>query len=288
MTTTTLPNEGAGSSPRLTQKAMRRAGIVAGIMIAGYVGMSVLEKSLHLTFEKPPMPLTKPLAEMKRSLGGRYSAEGPDEVMPEDTVDVLGTKDYLLRTYKDTTKGPGDVGAALKLNLNYYATGVGSPHVPEICWAGAGLTEAPSSKNIFVVKGVHRADGTPIDLKMRMISFLPQKGNSLVQQDQDTTHLLNVAYAFEVNGEYVSTPQEVTSIFWKPTNKHAYHTKIEVTVASADGNPEYCTQEEAQKVISDFIRVALPAVEECLPAHDVAEGTGAKAAGPEESNPGIK
>jgi hypothetical protein len=289
MTTSSLPNDMAVTGALLTRKAMVRAGLIAGILIAGYVGMSVLERSLHLTFEKPPMPLTKPLAEMKKALGGgRYVADGPDEVMSEDVVDVLGTKDYLLRTYTDTTKGPNEIGAGLKLNLNYYATGVGSPHVPEICWAGTGMKEAPSSKKIFTVPGVHRLDGTPIDLKMRMISFLPQQGNSLVQQDQDTTHLLNVAYVFEVNGDYVSTPQEVTSVFWKPANKHAYHTKIELTVGSANGQPQYCTQEEAQKVISDFIRVALPAVEECLPAHDVAEGVGPKAEAPIGSNEGIK
>jgi hypothetical protein len=273
----------------LTRRAMFRTGLIAGILIAGYAGMSVLERSLHLTFEKPPMPLTKPLVEMKKVLGGgRYVADGPDEVMSEDVVDVLGTKDYLLRTYTDTTKGPNEIGSALKLNLNYYATGVGSPHVPEICWAGAGLKEASSSKKIFTVDGVHRLDGTPIDLKMRMISFLPQQGNSLAAPEQDVTHLLNVAYVFEVNGDYVSTPQEVMSVFWKPANKHAYHTKIEVTVASASGQPQYCTQEEAQKVISDFIRVALPAVEECLPTRDAAEGTGPKSESPSESNEVIK
>ena len=247
-----------------TRRTMLRVFAAAAIMACGYAGSITLEKALHLTFDKPPMPLQKKLYEMAKQLGGRYTADGPDEIMDEETVDVLGTKDYLLRAYTDTTKHPGDVGATLKLNLNYYATGNSSPHVPEICWAGNGMNEATSSRRYFDVPHVKRADGTEMTLRMRLISFLPKQemtGMAAVGKEDDSV-LLNVGYVFAVNGNYVATPQEVSSQFWRASAKHAYHTKIEVTV------PDYCTQDQAIQAISEYIRTALPAVEECLPARD--------------------
>jgi hypothetical protein len=263
MTTAAAPSTNSRIAAA-TRRTMLRVFVVAAIMGGGYLGSITLERALHLTFDKPPMPLSKPLSEMSRQLGGRYTADGPDEVMDEETVDVLGTKDYLLRAYTDTTKSAGQVGATLKLNLNYYATGNASPHVPEICWAGTGMNEATSSRRYFDVANVKRLDGTVMTLRMRLISFLPHHDLSGVQPEgaEDASRLLNVGYVFEVNGNYVATPQEVSSQFWRASAKHAYHTKIEVTV------PDYCTQDEAIAAISDYMRVALPAVEECLPAHD--------------------
>jgi hypothetical protein len=76
-----------------------------------------------------------------------------------------------------------------------------------------------------------------------------------------------------VNGEYVAAPQEVTSHFWKPGNKYAYHSKIEITplerMTLANGTiietVMNSTQEEAQRIIGEFLKEALPAVEACLP-----------------------
>jgi hypothetical protein len=76
-----------------------------------------------------------------------------------------------------------------------------------------------------------------------------------------------------VNGDYVATPEEVTSRFWKASNRYAYHCKIEVAVGDdgkigMDGREyggHYCSQAEAQAAISDFIRAALPEIEACLP-----------------------
>ncbi len=264
MTNPAVIPEGPGAAVvQATRKTVMRACVVAGLLVLGFVGSNLLESSLHLTFDKPPMPLKKPLSELSKQLGGQYTAEGPDEVMDDETVDVLGTKDYLLRTYTDLMKHSGEVGTKLKLNLNYYSTGNANPHVPEICWAGAGMNEAASSRRSFDVANVRRQDGSTINLRMRMISFLPhQEFSSTGQSEKESSRLLNVAYVFEVNGNYVSTPQEVSSVFWVASSPHAYHTKIEVTV------PDYCTQDEAIQVVSDFMRVAVPAVEECLPAHE--------------------
>jgi hypothetical protein len=242
----------------VSRRTFMRAVVVAALIATGTAGMYTLERALHLTFDKPPMPLRKPLAQMKRQLGAgpRYVADRPDDTMEEDILQVLGTRDYLLREYTDTTKGSSQPGAALKLNVNYYPTGSATPHVPEICWAGSGLEEAKDAR--FIVHDVQRADGTTQDIGMHLISF--NVGETSLGESSGPTRYRNVAYLFEVNGDCVVTPREVISEFWRASNPHAYHSKIEVTIE------EPCTQEEAEKAISDFIKVALPAVEECLPA----------------------
>jgi hypothetical protein len=246
----------------VSRRTFVRALVVAAVIAAGWAGVLTLERSLHLSFDKPPMPLRKPLSQMAKHLGGgRYITEHPDETMPEDVLQVLGTRDYLLRAYTDTTKPASDPGAMLALNVNYYATGNSTPHVPEICWAGSGLEEASDKRKTFVINDVRRADGTvEKELRMHLISFKVQ--NSDFGDGSSSNVYKNVAYLFEVNGDCVATAKEVLSGFWKASNPHAFHSKIEVTIQQP------CTQEEAEKAISDFIREALPAVEECLPAKE--------------------
>ncbi|HVX84072.1 MAG TPA: exosortase-associated EpsI family protein [Phycisphaerae bacterium] len=262
--------DGAGAR----RSALRRSVMAAVILLTGLGVGRALEAALSLTFDKPYLPLPKPLTELRSLIGehARYRAVG-DENLDPDIVATLGTKEYLLRHYVDTTKKPGEVGYDLRLNLNYYGTGSATPHVPEICWAGAGMQEAADSKQEFVVKGVRRKSGKVEDIKMRMICFLPNQtdasGLSLGADMGNKT--LNVAYLFEVNGKCVSQPQEVTGEFWKASSKYAYHTKIEVTV------PAYCTPQEAQQAISDFIRASLADIEDCLP--DPQDGSPAKDSG---------
>ena len=152
---------------------------------------------------------------------------------------------------------------SFNLNVNYYPTGSSTPHVPEICWVGSGRQEAADGEGTFEIKDVRRKDGSKVDLRMRMISFQTVSGDARAANDQSA--YINVAYVFHVNGEYVANRNEVTSRFWKAANRYAYHAKIEVTPTDAQGIPMASTKEQAQKAISEFIRIALPQIEECLP-----------------------
>ena len=105
-----------------------------------------------------------------------------------------------------------------------------------------------------------------------MISFRPAGDEPTVNAKGEPIYS-NVAYVFHVNGDYVASPQEVTSHFWKASYKYAYHAKIEITplqrvlgpTGALEENVLNCTQEDAKRIISDFVREALPAIEECLP-----------------------
>jgi hypothetical protein len=264
-----IPAQGSPADPAL-RKALVRSVAVVAVLAAGISAVGGLEKMLNATFDKPPAPLSKPLPEMSRSLGAgeRYLAAGPDQKMNAEMVESLGTTDYLVRQYRDTTLAANALGSIVNLNLNYYESGSSTPHVPEICWAGSGLIQAKGGQNNFVVKGVKRRDGSLIDLPMRLISFEPPAGQPKATPSGEPIYS-NVAYVFHVNGEYVAGAQEVTSLFWKASYHYAYHCKIEITpIDPADPLGRQvltCTQEEAKKIAGEFIREALPEVEACLP-----------------------
>ena len=279
-------------SRALSRRAFGRAVVTAGMLAAGIVTVSGLESVLKATFDKPEAPLTKELDLMKRELGQpvRYVANlavKPDQVLSADIVETLGTSKYLVRQYADKTVPAGEPGAMVNLNVNYYGTGSSTPHVPEICWAGGGWQESDNSRNLFDVKGVVRKDGSTVDLRMRLISFAPQRGVPAKNAAGEPLYN-NVAYVFQVNGDYVSNPQEVTSRFWKATYKYAYHCKIEVTPMDPSDvrgvRVLACTQAEATRIVSDFMRAALAEVEECLP--DPAILTASESAAPRAADHG--
>ena len=259
---------------------LMRTFIAAGVVAAGAVALHAAVAALDWTINKPPMPLRQPLTSLTKELGVgvlyRAEATGSDRLMDEASLEVLGTRDYLLREFLDQRKiveGEGVMGAKLMVNINYYASGSSSPHVPDVCWQASGRERHPSlGEREFLLTGVHHADGTVSDVKMRMLSFLPTTNEWSHRPqglDDDAKYLRNVAYTFNVNGIYVANRHEVESQFWKPTNKHAYHAKIEVTV------PVLCAPDRAQPVIEEFMRLLLPEVEKCLPIPDSATGAAA-------------
>jgi len=264
------------------RKASKRATIHALVVVAlfamGVGGVRGLEVWMNAVFDKPPAELSKPLDELPKTLGSppRYIAEKPDEIMDHEVVETLGTHNYLVRQYRDMTVKQGDPGEFINLNVNYYANGSSNPHVPEVCWAGAGRVEAPGSGDTFEVPDVKRKYGPPVTLRVRLISFWPQKEGSL-ELDKARKNAAgeqvyaNVGYIFHVNGDYVSNAREVGSHFWKASNLYAYHCKIEMTpmmrTDPAGDRVEVmvCTREEAKRIITQFLQEVIQPIEECLP-----------------------
>ena len=84
------------------------------------------------------------------NLASRHVTSRPaDEVLDPETVEMLGTNEYLVRRYRDQTLSADAPGTLVNLNVNYDASGSSTPHVPEICWAGSGREESPDSCILF-------------------------------------------------------------------------------------------------------------------------------------------
>lgn len=251
--------------------------VVVGLLAAGLGGMKYANNYFHLV--KDPAPLNKDLKQLATSFGP-YVKIHEDRKLDAETVSQLGTEEYLLRRYRDNRKAPGELGAVVSLNLNFYATGSATPHVPDICWAGNGLVRGEDG--MFVVEQVPHMDGHTSAIRMRRLSFIPpRRQDSMlpILLENDNQPLVNVAYVFQVNDGYVSTANEVTKHFWNPKSRYAYHTKIELTITNENGSPQPCDPKLAEPIFADFLRAALPEIEDCLPDPAKLENPGGPAGG---------
>lgn len=253
------------SNATFNRAAQRRALFVTLVLLVGTGMLWGVARAMKLVLVKPPAPLTKPLPELAATFGP-YVADGHDQKLQPDVEETLETKDYLMRRYRDTRKRENELGAFISLNLNYYATGSASPHVPDVCWVGSGAKR--EADGMFEVDGVPHLEGPPSTIRLRRVSFTPIARNPSQLSLMDVSEVartINVAYVFQVNGSYVSTVEEVSKHFWSPKAKYAYHAKIELTLTDADGTPLSCESKEAEALFADFLRAALPSIEECLP-----------------------
>lgn len=242
----------------MNARTMKLRMIGACIMvIAGVLTLHVLASALNYKFDKPPVPLRKELSSIPRMLGTAYRAGPLDDPMPADQVQALGTNQYLLRNYQDQVRG-----GKLTLNVNYYPTGTGSVHVPEICWTESGRRRYIAGDREFVIPNVRLADGTTIDLPIRMLAFEPLAQDLREHPEwaaEIEKHLTCVAYTFFVNGEYVGKREQVMQKFWKAAYPFAIHAKIEVKLA------ERTSPEQARPILEAFFKEVMPEVSACFP-----------------------
>ena len=239
------------------------AGITAAsILGAGLVSLEWAQAQMGMVLQKTPTPLQAPLPSLPRTLGVFKVPPGSaDERLSAETLAVLGTHDYLIRKYEDTAMPPDSPASLVQINLNFYPTDFATPHVPNVCWVGAGLQRVKD--NLITIKNVPHADGKVTDLPMRFLAFAKPNGAGsgmpLMFSHQSGGEYINTAYTFQVDGKYAPNTQQVSAMFWHARSKYGYDCKIEVDVLGPS------TRAEARKTISAFIRAALPAIERILP-----------------------
>ena len=232
------------------------------ILAGGAFSLALAEKAFHVVLVKERTPLQSPLRKIPKTLGDFVVRHGwVDQHLSSETVQVLGTRTYLMREYWYKKIPFGESGSTIKLNINFYPTNFATPHVPNVCWNGVGLKRVKDS--IISVKDVPHAYGKPGPIPMRFLSFSGAStetgGLPLLIQPHDGGRYLNTAYVFQVDGRYVPNTQQVSALFWRQSSKFGYDAKIEVDVEGL------CTRTRALRVITAFMRSALPSIEHCLP-----------------------
>lgn len=244
-------------------KKLILAGVTAvAILAGGLLSLEWAQGEMGMVLQKTPTPLQAPLPSLPRTLGVfRVPPGSADERLSAETLAVLGTHDYLIRKYEDTAMPPGSPASVVQINLNYYPTDFATPHVPNVCWVGAGMQRVKD--DLIVIKNVPRADGQVAALPMRFLAFAKPNGAGsgmpLMFSRQSGGEYINTAYTFQVDGKYAPNTQQVSAMFWHAKSKYGYDCKIEVDVLGPS------TRAQARKTISAFIRAALPAIERILP-----------------------
>ena len=276
---------------RFSRSIRATYGTILGVLLIGAVTLPVVVAQLEIYLQKKPVYLRETLATIPTSLGSFSVARGkdgkpePDELYGPEMLETLGTDMYLARNYESD-------GARVNVHVAYYTDQIDDvPHVPERCFAAAGLTQSmpPRAFELDVsfdgalldeaspVNAATRepypriettdAVGNPVtvhlpvgDLRMTVTEFQPEP--------EKTPRLRQVGgYFFVANGRVAPSAKDVRFLAFDPNEEYAYYCKVQLTITGAIGAGE---GEEA--VVEKFVRIAedlmpelLPAVMECLP-----------------------
>lgn len=243
--------------------------VIVVSMLAVAAGVfSVTANVLQLHFQKVPVALVKPLADVPAELG-RWRQVSLDRPIPADIQATLGTDHYIFRDYVDESlagrqtvddvrihpETEHDVVAALAAmrpaalvhaSVTYYTGQVDSvSHVPEVCYVAGGISSAAHSEQAHWIVA-----GRPLDVRLVRVDSDPSRGSGGAQY---------VAYCFRVNGRDESENWKVRRSLMNVFERQAYYAKIEVMTPAGDAR-------EAQRVLNDFLSSAMPEIEKCLPS----------------------
>lgn len=261
--------------------SLRRPGvaIVLITLLLAALGLNAAVQSFQLHFKKLPVALRRDLTQLPERLGPWVQVMR-DVPFPPEAEHALGTKDYISRWYVDSRVLPAgkldhianlpdaerekilqsvfqsDPRGAINLHLAYY-TGQADTvaHVPERCMVGGGFDPDPHKTK------VHR-----FDLPETNEKYLDFKYIEFQQRERPDYPKRNVAYAFQVNGQYAYDSTGVRVQLQSLTEKYAYYCKIEMmTMLNND-------TEGAKSTMRDFLANAVPEIDKCLPDWDAVVG----------------
>lgn len=277
---------GRASKTLLKQPAFLAA---FAVLLLAAVSLNGATQFLQLHFKKLPVPLAKPLDDIDTSIGS-WVCVSKDQ-LSEDMEQELGTHQYVMRWYvkrsaltQSELDGFKDKDYRARLEyltnlrrqhhgqldkdvINFavtYYTGKADTvaHIPERCYTADGFDSTDASSDTWDIQTPQLPAGK---LPVRYISFGDTGMSDATAASAMGQMKRNVAYFFHTNGSYTSDSAIVRLKLQNLRAKYGYYAKVEMMVQSID-------RDEAAKSMQDFLRDALPEVEQCLPAWDAAKG----------------
>jgi hypothetical protein len=227
-------------------------------------GMESATRFLKLHFRKEAVPLAQPLESIPATLG-QWVQISPDTVLKEDEEHILGTSEYVMRVYVNTSIISPQMVEGLKdkpdrdrnaiyaqiqerapeaivhLMVTYY-TGMADTvsHVPDRCYIADGYDVAKADSVHWDASGK----------TMRYLTFEDESGAGRVRK--------NVAYCFSVNGDWAADPIDVRRIMGNLFARYGYYAKIELMTQQVD-------RDKGAAAMDQFLAAALPAIQKSLP-----------------------
>lgn len=214
----------------------------AGVLLAAVLGQNVLLAATQAVLIKEALPLRQPLFSLPTKLSD-WQQQGDDDRLTEDVIDQLGTRQFLSRTYRDTSMQPSQPGSSARLHLAYY-TGTPDtvPHVPERCYVASGA--AP------LYKGLVSLTTKQGEIPTTLFTYSTQSGSTAAS---------SVVYFFIANGRFLATPDQVRLQGFDPRDRYSYYCKVEV------GLPGIADPELARQRAVALLDAAMPSIMNCLP-----------------------
>lgn len=273
---------------------------VVGVLLAAATGLAATSHALHLNFVKVPVPLTRPLTQFPADLGPWHLCGG-NRAIDADLQQTLGANEYIFRDYvdqrvtgepaidavrQDAAQGAGLVreldqsrpGAVVHMALTYYTGRVDAViHQSERCNLAAGIATAVESRPQTWTVG-----GRPLNMRVVHLIRPGEDGNGPSPEtaaEANGAHY--VAYCYYVNGRRETEAWRVRGMLMNLFERYAWYAKIEVTTSLSD-------PAESQRVLSDFLKSALPDIEKCLPPMKPGEAFAPAAGNPQPTGGGAR
>ena len=266
------------------QPGFLTAAVILGVAA---IGLNAAVSTLQLHFKKAAVPLTKELDTVPAQLGD-WVQVSKDEPLDKETQDALATTHYIFRDYVDTRLvTPRELAlfdgqtsperkailgrlqivkpdAVINMAVTYYTGLVDTvAHIPERCYIADGFEPSEYETPSWDMGSgrLGKAPGEDPKVGVRFINFEDQTAAGRVTR--------RVAYFFFADGRYVSDPIDVRTILQNLRYKHGFYSKVELMTILKD-------HDQSAKIMSDFLKVALPEVEKCLPDWNKVELQGVK------------
>jgi len=245
------------AAPATRSPTTPRFYVCVGILVAAAISMQGIARALGTYFQKQAVPLKRPLSALDRNKLRPYE---PHRHQPpplsDETVENLGTKEYLAWNLRDRTREADAPDAVVRLFVTYY-TGKRDPvpHVPEECWAAGGWEQLAGSEARVTVTA---ADGRPVTIPVTLLEFAPpgRRGTRGAAAGEGAPRLV-VAYFFYANGQYVNSRLGVRRAVANLRDRYAYYSKIELSFHD-DGAGRLADREQTLAATSRFLNVLMP------------------------------
>ncbi len=249
------------------------------VLLAGGVGFRLAAGMLSVYLSKEPVELRAHFDTIPRRLGD-WTAEGDSRKFDAAMEEELGTDLYLDRTYVNAAD---PAAPELMLHIAYYTGMIDAvPHVPDRCLVAGGLDAEARPVNLPLAIDtaawprseslVNRASGLPYPVIERLdpvtrrrVSVLMPIGDLQLRTSEFRSArspgvAIRAGYFFIANGRVAVTPEQVKSLAFQPSERHAYYCKVQVLAQGTD-----LAEAAFVQAAADLIESLLPELMSCLP-----------------------
>jgi hypothetical protein len=226
--------------------------ICAGLLAISAVGMPVAAKMAGIYFKKEPIPLKKSLNGLDKSNIAPYKVIEKGKIENRDTLNTLGTEDYIQWTLEDTSAPVTSKTRLCMLFITYYSLPDIVPHTPEECYIGGGLQGIQfETITLKAINGLYDRE-----IKTRFLVFSDTKSDSSLGGTS-----FPILYTFNANGKYGSR-SDVRNTVNSPFNKFSYFSKVEWKFFNtSSGQTTYPNKQEAIAASEKLLGIILPVLE---------------------------
>jgi len=282
------PAESHGRMWRTLKTVMgeRRFATAALVLLVAAAGLNWTVQRLQVHFKKEPVPMRLGPGSFVKGMPtilGDWVQMAREDVLDPDVQRELGTDEFLFCIYvnakalkrsaqeleKDYVTGKTyteqktqvaefrrrNATAVLSVALTYYTGSADTvAHIPERCMSADGLEPINPQTETW--------DWREKDDSGNLVGHPPVPIRHITFEGE-TKWPQNVAYLFHVNGHYESNSLRVRLALQNLFARHGYYAKVELNCVTPDSKEQ--TVNASKAAMRDFLKSALPAVENVLP-----------------------